>query len=127
MAMPANATAMDSSSTAAQVDRNLRELRDGFLERLSERCLEIETLLQMIARDGALDHLRVEIAQRAHKTAGVAPTFGFEQLGALAGTVEALWTSNFRPEAIEECVATTEAFLDEIERVLDVHFASEQC
>ncbi|MBF9042895.1 hypothetical protein HKCCE4037_06130 [Rhodobacterales bacterium HKCCE4037] len=94
-------------------------LKAGFLDRLMERCLQIETLMQQIERDGATDHLRGEIAHRAHKTAGVAQTFGYADLGLKAQEVERMWGRDFSPDRLEPCRMETERLMDAMEEILD--------
>jgi HPt (histidine-containing phosphotransfer) domain-containing protein len=105
-----------------RLQQGLQALRDGFLERVTARCLAIEAILvaaadadqELVAEDD-----REAIQQHAHKTAGVAATFGFSVLGDRALAVEQMMSrvdtrlpwSVVRPEI--------EALLDEMEDALD--------
>lgn len=94
-------------------------IRKGFLERLNARLLEIDTLLALLDKKGLTSELQDAIAQHAHKTAGVAPSFGFYRLGELARRVESAWSKELQPEKVKDAVQLTEAFLDEIEGVMN--------
>jgi HPt (histidine-containing phosphotransfer) domain-containing protein len=104
------------------LQQGLQALRDGFLERVTARCLAIEGILAAAAecdQELVADDDRDAIQQHAHKTAGVAATFGFSVLGDRALAVEQLMSrtdcmlpwSVARPEI--------EALLDEMEDALD--------
>lgn len=106
-------------SMPVDVQKKLADLKAGFVDRLMERCLEVDTLLQLIDRDGVTQRIREEIAQRAHKTAGVAKTFGFPELGDQARRVEQMWTTEFDLENLADCRNATEHLLDLMEQVMD--------
>lgn len=102
--------------------QGLQVLRDGFLERVTTRCLAIEGILAEVEgsdEEFVAEADREAILQHAHKTAGVAATFGFSVLGEKALAVEQLMAraddalpwSVVRPEI--------EALLDEMEDALD--------
>jgi HPt (histidine-containing phosphotransfer) domain-containing protein len=105
-----------------RLQQGLQALRDGFLERITARCLAIESILAAVAEGDAelvTDADRKSIQLHAHKTAGVAATFGFSVLGDKALMVEQIMSrteadlpwSVVRPEV--------EALLDEMEDALD--------
>lgn len=91
-------------------------VRERFLERLGDRCLEIETLMLAIDEQGLQQRL---IAGRAHKTAGVAPTLGFEDLGKVALDVEGRLSKPLDADGWADCRQRIETLLDEMELALD--------
>lgn len=99
----------------------LAVIRNRFLENLAERCLEIETIVQQIEAGGVRLELVQEIAARAHKIAGVAPTLGFTRLGALSTEVEAQLASLPFKDMWPNARDLLEIYLTEIEHVLDAY------
>lgn len=95
-------------------------VRERFLERLGDRCLEIETLMLAIDEQGLQQRLIDEIAGRAHKTAGVAPTLGFEDLGKVALDVEGRLSKPLDADGWADCRQRIETLLDEMELALDM-------
>lgn len=108
-----------SDPSHADLQATLAGIRSGFLDRLGDRLLEVEALLIAIDRDGPTEELMNGIASRAHKTAGVAPSLGLPDLGALARDVEVIWSRPLSGKDLVAAKTLTEAFLDEIERALD--------
>ena len=107
-----------SATTKAAV-AVLDSVRERFLDRLGDRCLEIETLMLAVDERGPEPRLIKEIAMRAHKTAGIAPTLGFKELGDLALKVETLLGKPINAEGWSACRPMVEELLDQIEAVLD--------
>ncbi|NKX43762.1 Hpt domain-containing protein [Roseicyclus persicicus] len=104
-----------ATDLAAHLDR----IRRSFLDRLGDRVLEIDAILQAMDRDGPRPELREAIVHRAHKTAGVAPSLGFDELGTLARAVEEGWGFGYGRLGDTEAARRTGAMLDEMERLLD--------
>jgi HPt (histidine-containing phosphotransfer) domain-containing protein len=113
---------MPAPMPSDRLQQGLQALRDGFLERITARCLAIEGILATAAEsdEECMSQADCDAIQRhAHKTAGVAATFGFSVLGDRALAVEQLMSrtdcmlpwSVARPEI--------EALLDEMEDALD--------
>ncbi|WP_299783747.1 Hpt domain-containing protein [uncultured Marivita sp.] len=96
-------------------------IRGRFLDRLAQRCIEIETLVQQIETDGVQVDLVQEIAGRAHKIAGVAPTLGFARLGSLSVDIEARLSKLLSQSAWPDARERIEAYLTEIEAVLETY------
>lgn len=113
---------MSATLPSERLRQGLQGLRDGFLERVTARCLAIEAILAAAAEtDAELVAVadRAAIRGHAHKTAGVAATFGFVELGERALSVEQLLS---RPDAeLQWSVVrpAIEALLDEMEDALD--------
>ncbi|WP_262876227.1 Hpt domain-containing protein [Roseicyclus sediminis] len=97
----------------------LADLRTGFLDRVADRCLEIEGIMAAAEGDELTTSERETVALHAHKTAGVAATFGFSRLGERALDVERLMTQTGDAPSWEVVRPVIEALLDEMERVLD--------
>ena len=113
---------MSASMKGDRLREGLQALRDGFLERVTTRCLAIEGIL------AELDHSdegfvaeadREAIQQHAHKTAGVAATFGFSVLGEKALAVEQLMARADGTLPWSVARPDIEALLDEMEDALD--------
>jgi HPt (histidine-containing phosphotransfer) domain-containing protein len=106
------------SDMPRQVADGLAKLREGFLDRVAERCMAIDAILSAAADGTPSDEDRHVIGHHAHKTAGVAATFGYPRLGALAlATEQAVRGADAKPWS--EARRVVEAFLDEMESVLD--------
>jgi HPt (histidine-containing phosphotransfer) domain-containing protein len=105
-----------------RLQQGLQALREGFLERVTARCLEIESILVAVVEDDSeyvADADRNAILQHAHKTAGVAGTFGFSTLGEKALAVEQLMSRTSSPILWSVARPEVEALLDEMEDALD--------
>jgi HPt (histidine-containing phosphotransfer) domain-containing protein len=100
----------------------LHELRGGFLDRVAERCLEIEAIIATAAIGGLGEEDCRLIAHHAHKTCGVAATFGYAELGERAQAVETMLTGLSGPPDWQEVHPVIEALLDEMENVLDADY-----
>lgn len=97
----------------------IEQLRDGFLTRIAQRLMAIDAIVEG-AGPGPVSHSdRRQIAHHAHKTAGVAATFGFEDLGGSAGLVERLMTSTDGDLDWTDARPAVEDLLDQMERALD--------
>ena len=99
----------------------LARIRHRFLDRLSERCLEIETCAQQLDRTGLAAVPVTLIAQQAHKIAGVASTLGFDRLGELSAKTDAQLPHLANDEDWTTARSLIEALLEEIESVLETH------
>jgi GGDEF domain-containing protein len=78
-----------------RLQQGLQALRDGFPRAVTARCLAIEAYprgrsCRVRSRNYVAEADREAIQQHAHKTAGVAATFGFSVLGEKALAVEQL-------------------------------------
>ncbi len=105
-----------------RLQQGLQALRDGFLERIIARCLAIECILAAAAESDAelvAGPDRESIQQHAHKTAGVAATFGFFVLGDKALAVEQMMSRTNADLPWSEVRPEIEEFLDEMEAALD--------
>ena len=96
-------------------------IRGRFLDKLAQRCIEIETLVQQIDAHGVHLDLVQEIAGRAHKIAGVAPTLGFGRLGSLSIDIEARLSKVHSQADWPDARERIEAYLTEIEAVLETY------
>lgn len=97
-------------------------MRDGFLERITARCLAIESILAAAAADDVelvSEADRDAVQQHAHKTAGVAATFGFSVLGEKALAVEQMMARSKADLPWSVARPEIEALLDEMEDALD--------
>ncbi|QBY01793.1 hypothetical protein E2K80_14565 [Rhodophyticola sp. CCM32] len=101
------------------VDIAIRGVRDRFLDRLGERCLEIETLMLAVDDRRPEQRLIKEIAMRAHKTAGISPTLGFKDLGEIALRVESRLSDYVSAGDWPACRQMIEELLDQMEAALD--------
>ena len=104
---------------AGDVRNGLAQLREGFLDRVAERCMAIDAIVSAETGSDMAEANRRIIAHHAHKTAGVAATFGFPRLGALALETEAAMTGTGPASEWRKARGVVERFLDEMERVLD--------
>lgn len=105
-----------------RLQQGLQALREGFLERITARCLAIESILVEAAESDAelvADADREAIQQHAHKTAGVAATFGFSVLGDKALAVEKMMSRCDTDLPWSVVRPAIEALLDEMEDALD--------
>jgi HPt (histidine-containing phosphotransfer) domain-containing protein len=105
-----------------RLQQGLQALREGFLERITARCLAIESILAAVEKNDTeyvAEADRAAIQQHAHKTAGVAGTFGFATLGEKALAVEQLMTRTRPPIPWSVARPEVEALLDEMEDALD--------
>ncbi len=103
-------------------DDPLAPIRRSFLSHLADRCLAIDAILERDDGRGISGEERDLIIHHAHKTAGIAASLGFGDLGRLAGAVESAWLhlpSGGVDATPETVLDVTRRFLDEIERVLD--------
>jgi HPt (histidine-containing phosphotransfer) domain-containing protein len=95
---------MPSPMPSTVLQQGLQALRDGFLERITARCLAIEGILADAAENDedtmSQEAARDAIHRHAHKTAGVAATFGFSLLGEKALAVEQLMSRTKAPPAL---------------------------
>ena len=107
---------MDENQTI--IDNQFLKMREDFLNRLAEKFLQIDTALLAISEQGPTKQLRGVIAQLAHQTAGVAPTYGFTDIGAMASQVESVWTHEYSESRLREATALTETYLDSVEEIL---------
>lgn len=100
----------------------LASIRHSFLSHLADRCPAIDAILERDDGRGITAEERDLIIHHTHKTAGIAASLGYEDLGRLAGDVESAWVHmpsghvDVTPDPVLE---VTRRFLDEIERVLD--------
>lgn len=97
----------------------LARIRIGFLVRLEDRCSEIDRLTRTIDANGLQPHLVQGLAEHAHKIAGVAPTLGFVQLGALAAEIDAAMSQLASHRDWIAVRALVETLLEEIDLVLE--------
>lgn len=101
------------------IEATLSDVRDRFLDRLGERCLEIETLMLAVDQQGPKKELIEAIAMRAHKTAGIAPTLGFDELGEDALRLESRLSQGVDAEAWPACRQLVDSLLDQMEAAMD--------
>jgi len=105
-----------------RLQQGLQDLRDGFLERITTRVLAMEAILAaaMEADEEFMsDADRQAIQQHAHKTAGVAATFGLSVLGDKAFAVEGLVSRTEAALPWSVARPVVEDLLDEMEDALD--------
>jgi HPt (histidine-containing phosphotransfer) domain-containing protein len=98
---------------------SIEQLRKGFLDRVADRCMAIECILAEASDTRPTEAERLEIAQHAHKTVGVAATFGYAALGTRALEVERLMSAQGPVPSWAAARPIVDALLDEMERVLD--------
>jgi HPt (histidine-containing phosphotransfer) domain-containing protein len=110
---------MPQTPLSPDLTAHMERIRETFLERLGDRVLEIDMILQRMDREGPRPELRDAIVQRAHKTAGVAPSLGYDRLGELARAAEEGWTTGYPRIGDTGAAERTAALLDEMERLLD--------
>lgn len=99
-----------------QID--LEGLRGKFLDRITERCLAIECIVVGAEGTHPTEVERAQIAHYAHKTVGVAATFGYGTLGERARDVERIMSPNDVPDW-STARPVINAMLQEMERILD--------
>ncbi len=109
---------MTVTADSIRMRAGLEDLRAGFVERVGERCLAIENILAQAEGDRPTEAERHEIERHAHKTVGVAATFGYAALGARALEVERLLGPGRNP-TWKAARPILDSFLDEMERILD--------
>lgn len=99
----------------------LRDVRNRFLMELDQRIVDFEHLKAQITNGPNRSEALRAAARMAHKIRGVAATLGFEKLGALAGSVDDLFSSAAAHANVSEfwpsAAPLFEEFLDEMERV----------
>lgn len=105
--------------TENALQAGLAGLRDGFLDRIAQRCMAIDAIVEGAGAGPMSLADRRQIAHHAHKTAGVAATFGFDDLGGSAGRVERLLTASDADLDWAEARPAIEELLDQMERALD--------
>jgi HPt (histidine-containing phosphotransfer) domain-containing protein len=110
---------VDANAASIRMKAGLEDLRAGFLERVADRCLAIEGIVASAEGPRPTEAERRAIAHSAHKTAGVAATFGYGALGARALEVERLMSDPVRWPSWDAARPILDALLDEMERVLD--------
>lgn len=104
-----------------QVQTQVAQIRHRFLERLTDRCLDMEMLANSIDRTGVDIATVMAIRQHAHKIAGVAATLGFDRLGALAAETDACMARIDGQTDWTAARPLLESLLLEIESVLETH------
>lgn len=110
----------DRMPDSQEMDDPLAPIRRSFLGRLAERCLAIDAILERGGGRGIDRDEREIIIHHAHRTAGLAASLGFGELGRLASAVELAWTrANPGDADAGAALEATLRFLDEIEQVLD--------
>jgi HPt (histidine-containing phosphotransfer) domain-containing protein len=102
-----------------RMQSGIEELRAGFLDRIADRCMAIECIIAGAEGIVPTEEERDEISRHAHKTVGVAATFGYAALGARAMEVERLMSPGGRVRTWAMARPIIEGLLDEMERVLD--------
>ncbi|MGP1357946.1 Hpt domain-containing protein [Roseicyclus sp.] len=110
---------MDQTTASKRMTAGIEDLRAGFLERVADRCLMIEGIIASAESARPTEDERKAIAQCAHKTAGVAATFGYGALGARALEVERMMSDPVRWPSWDAVRPMLDTLLDEMERVLD--------
>lgn len=97
----------------------LDAVRARFLDRLGDRCLEIEALMLTIDERGQDQALLQEISSHVHKIAGIAPTLGFTNLGKAALEMEMRLSQDVTFFDWQACRQQIEDLLDLMEDALD--------
>jgi HPt (histidine-containing phosphotransfer) domain-containing protein len=110
---------VDQTTASKRMTAGIEDLRAGFLERVADRCLMIEGIVASAKTSCPTEDERKAIAQCAHKTAGVAATFGYGALGARALEVERMMSDPVLWPTWDSVSPILDALLDEMERVLD--------
>jgi len=99
----------------------LRDVRDRFLFDLDQRICDFEHLKMLIETGSNRTEAIRAVAMMAHKIRGVAPTLGLGRLGALAGSVEDVFSNAARQPSLSDfwrdAGPVLETLLDEMERV----------
>lgn len=116
---PQTSQGMAAHGQLPELAFQLSKIRQSFVSRLVDRCLEIEALALNIDQTGVQPQLVEGIAQRAHKIAGVASTLGFAALGKLAERTDAAMTRVRTQDDWHASRALLEDLLNEIENILD--------
>ncbi len=94
---------------ATEFDSRLDALRARFAERCGGHAAELD---EWVARAGtAPDDSREAIRAVAHRLAGTAGTFGFAEIGEIAGRLEHLCEDSSRLEAVAAACAELQAAL----------------
>ena len=106
---------MNSHALQAGIDA----LRDGFLTRVAERVMANYAIVERGGFGPMSPADRTQIAEYAHKTAGVAATFGFFDLGGAASVVEEFLTRSDADLDWADVREAIEDLLDHMERALD--------
>ncbi|MCU4654303.1 Hpt domain-containing protein [Roseibacterium sp. SDUM158016] len=110
---------MITTSANSQVNAGIAKLRDGFLDRVAERVITIDAILAAASGPTIPEADVRTIVHHTHKTAGVAATFGFAELGARASEVERILTSGGAEIPWQAVRPAIETLLDEMESALD--------
>lgn len=110
---------MQDIVASVRIRAGLHDLRGGFLDRVAQRCLEIEAILATAGTGKPSPGECRVIVHHAHKTSGVAATFGYPELGDRAQQVEGLFNGLDGPPDWTVARAVIEAMLDEMENALD--------
>lgn len=109
-----------ASTSELRIEDGLASIRRSFLDRLADRCLTIDAMLEQVQQTGWCRDSCHVIIHHAHKTVGIAGTLGYTRLGQLARAVEQTWTTGASSGAeIRHAIEQTGQFLDEIEKILD--------
>ncbi len=110
---------MQDVVASIRLKAGIHDLRAGFLDRVAERCMDIESILAEAQDRGLTAEDCRAIVHHAHKTTGVASTFGYSELGERARAVESLLSGLDGPPEWDRAQPVIEALLDEMETVLD--------
>lgn len=114
---------MTSSTSTAAIADQMAQVRQRFLDGLSQRGTELDALLALADNDDDPSPLLGRATEILHKIAGVARTVGFGDLGALAFVAEremrALPDRLAEAGARETAFASVDAVVEEINRLLE--------
>ncbi|WP_372838362.1 Hpt domain-containing protein [Phaeovulum sp.] len=113
------------SVISSQLETQLTQLRGRFLATVVERILMFEAKIRDLEADSNSAAALQEISNLAHKITGVAATFGFPKIGALAADVEhkigeGRASGISAQESWRDTSPILEKLLDEMEAILDV-------
>ena len=101
----------------------MAEAREQFLQTVFQRVIDIEAVLASIEQQGPNANALQFIRQQAHKTAGVAGTFGLKEVGDHAADVDRsiglLMSSRRADTNWRDVRSKIDAMLDAMECALD--------
>ena len=107
---------MNSNSTTSEpAEAAMQALHHKFVNTLEFRLLDIENAAQHCRKNPSRQAFQ-DLAALVHKLAGVAASFGFEDMGKLSGSIDTLAS---RGLAGQLAAGWENTVLEEVERLLD--------
>ena len=101
-------------SLQEEFQNRIQEVRVRFVSRLGKEALSFREFQKQIANCQDADHALGELRAGAHRLHGIAPTFGLDDLGNKAFTVERLVDEVMENPAKKDILKLLEASVNEL-------------